>query len=172
MDRRSQTSRPVLAEAKKPEHYQDYGNQANNIDESIHDMPYGLVDRQKDRGRVLPKLPDPRELGDDARAVRWADGRRSSIQPDPQAVVMLSHDDAVRSGPTVSRMGPIHRYTQLGNRDALAALDFVDDIGQYRSSPLAQLLFRLRVSRKGFGILAYTFLSQERSPIRSPELAG
>jgi hypothetical protein len=69
-------------------------------------------------------------------------------------------------------MGPIHRYTQLGNRDALAALDFVDDIGQYRSSPLAQLLFRLRVSRKGFGILAYTFLSQERSPIRSPELAG
>jgi hypothetical protein len=31
--------RPLLAEAKKPEYCQDYDDQTNNIDESIHDIP-------------------------------------------------------------------------------------------------------------------------------------
>jgi hypothetical protein len=35
--------RVALAEAKKPEHYQYYDNQTNNINESIHDFSYEVV---------------------------------------------------------------------------------------------------------------------------------
>jgi hypothetical protein len=34
----------ALAEAKKPEHCQYYDNQTNNINESIHDCAYEVVD--------------------------------------------------------------------------------------------------------------------------------
>jgi hypothetical protein len=33
----------ALAEAKKPEHCQDYDHQTNNIDESIHDVLYEVA---------------------------------------------------------------------------------------------------------------------------------
>jgi hypothetical protein len=37
----------ALAEAKKPEHYQYYDNQTNNINESIHDFTYEVVGRAR-----------------------------------------------------------------------------------------------------------------------------
>jgi hypothetical protein len=80
--------------------------------------------------------------------------------------LFLSHHDAIRRRPSIQRMAPVHRYTQFGNSDVMADLDFLDDVGQYRPSRLAQLSLSLRVSPKGFAIRAHTFLSQERTPTR------
>src|ERR1700722_17666041 len=82
----------------------------------------------------------------------------------------LSHHDAMRRRPSIERMCLVHRYAQFRNPDAVADLDFLDDSGQYRPHPLAQLSFGPRISCKGFAIDTHTFLSKKDLDSRSPAL--
>jgi hypothetical protein len=64
----------------------------------------------------------------------------------------LANDHAVRSRPQIIRRRGLDRHPQFPDLDAVALLDFLDDVGKQRSHDVAKLSFRVGVRGE---VLAY-----------------